>query len=154
MASGLQKILLTYDQVQDRLILSFYAHDFTEYRFWVTRRMVKSLWDVLQRLRDALSKSELQEREEDRRAAKQVKPENTSPEGDKFGNRMSRRPLGEEPLLLCKVMAKPVDKDHIAFRLEDQHGKSIDFTGSSNIVALLSQLILATLPKTSWDLEL
>lgn len=154
MASGMKKILLSYDQVQDRLLLTFFTHDFNEYRFWITRHMMKVFWEVLCRLRDKLSQTELQERVEDRKAAQQVKPESSLAEADKYGTKMSQRPFGDDPLLLFQVMARVLDNDRIFLRLVGLHDKSIEFTGTAQMVPLLSQLILKTLPNTRWDLTL
>lgn len=46
---SLQQINVTYDARQDRLLVRMNTSEHVEYRFWITRRLVKGLWQGLVR---------------------------------------------------------------------------------------------------------
>jgi hypothetical protein len=152
LASSLQKLQLTYDHVQDRLVLSFLTSDFAEYRFWITRKMVSALFEILQKLQEALLKTVAEKNKEAQKASQQIQHEATQRLAEKLGTRMTLKPLGDEPLLLYKVMAKPLEKNQVFFHLEDQIGRNIEFGADANLVTGLIQLIEKTLPQTDWNL--
>jgi hypothetical protein len=151
MNSNIQKIQLTYDQLNDRLHLSFSTNDFLEYNFWITRRAVKGVWDLLQQM---ISKSTKTQAVELEHAAEQVQKEAQSPEANLYGMRITKRPLGEEPLLLYKFSITPIEDKHVRFRFESQSGKFVEFSGGFQLVFLLTQLISQALPVTDWGLTL
>lgn len=45
----IQQLNLGYDAVQDRLLFKLGLSDNTEFAVWLTRRLVKGLWDILQK---------------------------------------------------------------------------------------------------------
>lgn len=154
MPSSLQQVQLNYDQVQDRLILTFMTQDFCEYRFWITRHILIAFWEILHKLEQALETSKEQKIQEKQQATENIRQEKQQPEANKYGMRMSRRPLGEEPLLLFKIIAKPSEQGFAFFHLEDIKGQSIEFNGDSAFITALSQLVQKTMPQTNWGLIL
>jgi hypothetical protein len=48
--AAIEQLNLSYDSLQDRLILRLGLVDHTEIKVWLTRRMVKALWGMLQGL--------------------------------------------------------------------------------------------------------
>lgn len=153
MSSNLQKIQLTYDQANDRLILNFNTQDFFEYRFWITRRVLKGFWNLLQQLAQGFPKDQMQKLYEAQHADEKIHKEVQIAEASKYSTRMTRHPLGEEPSLLYKIMATPGEKGGVHFHLEDSQGRSVDFKGDAFLVVLLTQLILKILPLTDWGLQ-
>lgn len=154
MPTGLQQIHLTYDIGEDRLVLTFFTQDLNEFRIWITRHMLKVLWDLLQQLLKSMSSDPSLVKEEKRKTNANIQKEMLRPEANKFGLRIARRPLGESPLLLYKFAVSPAEQGRIDFHLEDQNGNSIDFTGDFTFVTALCQLIHKTLPQTNWGLQL
>lgn len=153
MSSQLQKILLTYDQINDRLILDFCTQDFCEYRFWITRRLLKGLWELLCQLHESMPKEQVQNMPDKKRAEQQIHREVQNPDANKYSTRVTKSPLGEQPLLLCKISATTTDRG-VHFHLEDMQGHAVDFSGDAFLLILLTQLIAKVLPKTEWDLKL
>lgn len=151
MPSNLHQIQLTYDQVQDRLMLNFSTQDLYEYRFWVTRRVVRGFWEILQQIAKDIPPEQMSKFNGPQAAQEQVKQEVQIAEANKYATRLTRRPFGEEPLLLCKISATP-SEGNVHFHLEDFQGKSVDFAGDSFLALLLIQLIVRIMPKTEWDL--
>lgn len=155
MGSQLQQMQVGYDQPQDRLLLSLYGHDWSEYRFWITRRATQVLWEILIRLLRADQKSQLEHQLAEREIAGKIQQESGAQKAlaGKFANRVTRRPFGDEPLLLTKVMAKP-EEGKIHLRLEAASGQSIEFYGDSTLAIALCQLIKQSANQAGWGLQL
>lgn len=156
MSSPLQQLQLSYDQLQDRLVLSLHTKDFCEYRFWITRHVTSAFWKILLELLKADQKGQLEHARESKKASEQIQQEKMQRQAtaDKFAQRVMRRPLGEEPLLLAKIQAKIAENGVAFLHLEDVQGRSIEFTGNSTIVVALCQLIQETIKKANWNLIL
>lgn len=154
MPTGLQQIHLTYDVGEDRLVLTLFTQDLNEFQIWITRHMLKVLWNILQKLIQSLSNDSFRANEERRKTSAHIQKEIVRPEAGKFGVRVARRPLGDSPLLLYKLSVTPAEQGRIDFHLEDRLGNSLDFTGDFTFLTALSQLIQKTLPQTNWDIML
>lgn len=155
MGSPLQQIQIGYDQPQDRLLLSLYGQDWSEYRFWITRRATQAFWDILMQILKTDQKSQLEHQLAEREIAEKIQKESGMQKAltGKFANRVTRRPFGEEPLLLTKISAKPEDgKVHL--RLEAGAGQSIEFHGDSALAIALCQLLRQGAQQAAWGLQL
>lgn len=156
MTTPIQQLQLSYNELHDRLILVLHTQDFCEYRFWITRHALKSLWVIFLKLLQDDQKSQLQHMQETQAVAKQIQEEKAQhqPGASKYATQVSRKPLGEEPLLVAKIGSKPMDKGLFMLHLEDMQGRSIEFNGDTKIILALCQLVLQTLKITDWDLKL
>lgn len=156
MPSRLHQLQIAYDMLQDRLVLIMHTQDFCEYRFWITRHIAKGLWNILVQLLKADQKNQLQQMQAQKQIENQIKKEKEQHQAaaDKYATQMTRRPLGDEPLLLFKIMAKPDEQGHFLLHLEDPQGRSLEFGGDSTIILALCQLMKQTITHTDWDLPL
>lgn len=154
MGSQLQKLQLTFDRHEDRLVLIFFTTDFSEYRFWITRRMVIQFWQVLKKLEEILLKSDVEKQEETKKASSHIQHEATQAAATKYATSVTKQPLGDRPLLLYKLQAKALENGRAFFHLEDIEGKNIEFSGDKQVLAGLIQLIAKTIPQTEWGIEL
>lgn len=155
MSANLHQLELSYHPLEDRLLLKIYTTDLCEFRFWLTRKFTLALWNILMKILEADQKNSLQEEEkqkvtehfEDEQARKQ-------PTAQKLGTKMTRTPLGEEPILTCKVSATPMEKGKFSLSLEGPKGQHIELGTDSYILLSLCKLISETVKKTDWDLQL
>ncbi|MFA6915110.1 MAG: hypothetical protein WC222_01820 [Parachlamydiales bacterium] len=152
--SNLEQLKLSFDPVQDRLVLIFFTKDFSEFRFWITRRLVRKLWNALQQLQNTLHKSGIEQEHEVEKAKQHVQQEQVQKEASKYGMQVSRNPLGTDPLLLMQVKIGTNDQGQIHFTFESTAGTNVDFTTDKTFVSLLSQLIQKAIPHTEWDITL
>lgn len=152
--SSLNQIQLSFNAEQDRLLLSISTGDFTEFRFWITRRVCLGFWKMLQHLQQVMHKDEEDQRVEMQESQKQIHREKTTPEAEKYTTPLSQRPLGDEPLLLFKFSAKADDENRVYFHFEDPNGIGIDFAGEGILVTILSQLLFKSLSQADWNLQL
>lgn len=154
MSSSLHQIQLSYDQLQDRLTLVFFTLDFFEYRFYITRRVLKGLCQLLKQLRSLNPKHSLMIKQTDFDGkSPPVQQEVQYPDAKKYGTSLTRMPLGSEPLLLCTISATPGEHGNVRFKLEDHLGHAVDFDGNMIIVNSLIQLVEKIMPITEWEIE-
>lgn len=156
MSSPLQQMQIAYDPLQDRLVFTIFTQDFCEYRFWITRHILKGIWNGMMQLLQADQKNQLKLKEESKKAAEQIQKEKAQrqPGAEKFATSATRRPLGDEPLLLAKFFAKPMERNTFLVHLEDARGVSIEFNGESSIIVAFCQLILQAVSRSDWNLDL
>lgn len=153
MSSKVQQIQLSYNGEHDRLVLTLSTDDFNEYRFWLTRRVTKGFWEMLNRLQGMMYKDVEQVREETVQSSQQIHKETAKPEAAKYSTRVSKYPLGEEPLLLFQFSAQPTEQGQIFFHLQDSKGTAVDFAGEGILVTVLTQLLRKALAQADWRLE-
>lgn len=152
--SNLEQLKLTYDPVQDRLILIFFTRDFSEFRFWLTRRMTKKLWELFKQIQANMIKSVEEQKFEAEKAEKNVQREAVQQEASKYGMQLTRNPLGNDPVLLMQVQVGTNEQGQMQCRLESNVGTHIDFNFDVSFVMLILQLIEKAIPYTEWDLKL
>lgn len=156
MSTQLQQIQLNYDQVQDRLVLILFTNDWSEFRFWLTRKITQMLWKIFLQLLQADQKSELQHQQETHQVEKTIEQESSQRQKDaeKYSSRLTRKPFGDDPLLIFKIVAKPDEKGLFFLHLEDIKGRSIEFGGDSKMVIAICQLIKRVSKQADWRLDL
>jgi hypothetical protein len=153
MTSGVQQIQLSYNAEQDRLLFTLTTTDFSEFRFWLTRRATVGFWQMLQKLQEMMGKDEEEQREERVQTSQQIHKETSKPEAAKFTTRVTKCPLGEEPLLLFKFAGKINEQDQIFMHLEDVKGVGIDFSGAGILVTVMTQLMRKAITQADWNIE-
>lgn len=154
--ASLKRLEVSYNQTHDRLILTLHMQDFSEYLFWLTRRAVPIFWKVLSQLIEADVKPEHQRAKEKERWAEAIEKEKGQKQqkAEQFSTRVSTRPMGDEPLLLAKIQAKPGPNGAFHLHLEDVNGKWIELNGNTSVLIALCQLIQQLCEKADWNLNL
>ncbi len=155
MSSNLHQLQITYDAYQDRLVLFLHTQDFQEFRFWLTRRSAKAVFEALQKLLTSLNQPTETLDKEDRKVAEQIEKERQqqNPSVAKFAHKLTTKPLGEEPLLVSKFGIKQ-DKGHVVLRIESLSGKALEIGGDLKIAVALCRLIKQTATTADWQLVL
>lgn len=153
MSSKVQQIQLSFNAEHDRLLLTLTTDDFCEYRFWMTRRIIMGFWQMMEHFQGVMFKDEEQQREERVQTSQQIHKETAKPEAAKYTTRVTRCPLGEEPLLLFKFSARMNEQDQIFLHFEDVKGVGLDFAGEGILVTVLSQLIRKAVAQADWGLK-
>lgn len=156
MSTQLQQLQLNYDQLQDRLVLTLFTNDWSEFQFWLTRKITQGLWKILIQLLNADQKTDIQHQQETQQVEKTIEQEKNQrqKEAEKYSKRLTRKPFGEEPLLIFKIMARPQEKGCFFLHLEDNKGQSIEFGGDSKMLIALCQLIKRVSKQADWHLDL
>ncbi|MBA3721645.1 MAG: hypothetical protein H0W88_04515 [Parachlamydiaceae bacterium] len=153
--SQLQQMQINYDQLQDRLTLTLFTQDWCEYRFWITRRAAKALISILDQLMKSNKMNETVKDQEKQEIVQKIEQEKAQrqPMAEKYSSRITRKPMGEEPVLINKIMAKPGEKGTFFIHLEDNAGHSIEFGGDTKIITALNQLLQRAIKQAEWNVD-
>jgi hypothetical protein len=155
--SNLHQIQVAYHPEQDRLLLRASTRDGREFRFWLTRRLVKGL-------RPALHKTLVREvqvqspgdpqaqrevlrfrREEAVRRADFATPYQEGPERS--------HPLGEEPVLVSRIALSPPREGRHTLTLLPRTGQGCNLALNEDLLHSLAQLLEQAVGRAGWDLE-
>lgn len=147
---NLEQVKLSYDQVQDRLLLIFFTSDFSEFRFWITRSMTKKMVDVLKQVQAKLMKSTYEQQSETQKAQQNVQQEVVQHEVNRYGMQITRNPA--EPQLLAQIKINILESELVNFQFEGANKISIDLTFNKTFVVTLLQLVEKTLSQIDWKL--
>lgn len=152
----LHQIEVAYSPLEDRMLLKIHTSDLSEFRFWMTRRFVKVLWDILMKLISSDQKNEAMHAQEKEKVAKMFAEEKAkkNPAAAKYAQNISKTPMGEKPILASRIAAKPVEKGFSALRIESETGENIEMVADSYILISFCKVIAETLKSTDWGLTL
>jgi hypothetical protein len=153
--SNLHQIQLSYDQQQDRLILVLFTQDWSEFKFWITRRIAEALGKILQQLLKNLKLNEKHQQQETKEIQGKIEQEKAQRQlgAEKYASHLTRKPLGEEPLLISKIMAKAEESGVCVLHFENSGGQSIEFKGDSTLLIALAQLIERSANQADWKID-
>lgn len=155
MSSGIQQLEINYHPVEDRLILKIYTLDLLEFRFFLTRRFTKLLWNALHQLLEEDQKTHVEHAQETAHIAQQFEKEQKQrqPTANKFATKMTKTPMGEAPLLLTKISGKSLGKGILLLKFEDAGNRGFEINADSKIILSLCKLISEGVKKADWDLD-
>jgi hypothetical protein len=160
--SQMHQMQLTYVALEDRLLFRVNTKARQEFRFWMTRRYVAILWHTLTQLlanrapgstdtpaaplSDPLVEAAKQE----------IKHQEVVSQAD-FKTQYQEStylPLGEAPILLFSVGVKPGPQGEALLCLHPEQGQGIEMALNEQILHSICQLILDTVAKAEWGLQL
>jgi hypothetical protein len=155
---NIQQLNLSYDKLEDRLLLKLGLADNTEFAVWLTRKMVKALWPMLQssHLGPVMADdSYIVEPEAELEDMAEVVPAAARKVGFVEAYKTGRTPRTVHPVLPseCRLLSLDQGKRY-RLELEARDACTIRIPLSPEISqALISMLQLAT-KEAAWDLAL
>lgn len=155
--AAIQQLNLGYDGREDRLMLRLGLSDNTEVKVWLTRRMVKAVWGLLQSA-DLLpvtapdvfnaQTSETLEQAGKQAAAQQV------PQAMDFSQayESNRANLTEAPILPreCRILA--LDNGQHVLELESADSLNLRIPMTQELIQALTNMLQLTARDAGWDL--
>ncbi len=153
----LKQLNLKYEPGEDRACLRISTGDQSEYRFWLTRRFVRTLWPVLLQLLEAEQRVKSQPREESRKTVLSFQHEHALQEADfatTYNEDAVNFPLGPEPVLLTSIRAKRPAGGSPVLGLSGEDNRGIELALSDQLLHSLCKLLADTAKKADWGLEL
>jgi hypothetical protein len=127
-----------------------------EIRCWLTRRLVKRLWPVLERALGAAAPPTAQATPEARQAVVAFQREEALSKADfsqRFEEEPAEQPLGEEPILAAKARVQRTSAGH-HLRLDPVEGQGMSLMLDDRLLHSLCELIARAVRVAEWDLEL
>ena len=153
---NIHQFQMLYDKQQDRILLRVSTRDRAEFRFWLTRRFVKRLWGLLQKLLEqdeAFRSLGL----EARRALLGMQHETFIEEGDfshGYEDGARQLPLGPEPVLLTTARGKAGAKGARILSLHPTQGQGIDIALNSKLLHMIVKLLRDAVARSDWDVKI
>jgi hypothetical protein len=156
MPGNLYQLELTFDPLQDRLLLRLYTEDFAEFRLWLTRRYVKILWKTLKKTLDEDWKDEREHEKEFHVIEQKFQEEQSQRQAatQKYTNRVTHTPLGQDPILVSRLYVRPNKQSPSMLGMQDEQGKRVEIAADSKIILSLCKLLTEINKKAEWDLIL
>lgn len=157
--SGLRQMNLSFDPVEDRILFRITAGDpgsMEEYRIWLTRRIVRIVWKLLDQ---AASSEETADPRippggagalrEFKEAAALAEADFTTP----YKAEQARTPLGPTPQLVGKIQFRR-QQENCVLLLETVKGQVITLALNDALVHSLRKLLADQCLAAQWDLPL
>lgn len=153
--SQLKQIQIAYSPVEDRLLLRINTADREEFRFWITRRYLKVLWQAI----GAILAQNPQVRTQAGTAAKQTvlsfQHEKAISEADfsrRFEEGAQALPLGTAPVLLTRVQTRRTPEGNNVVGMHPEAAQGVELVVNEGVLHGLSRLIADAAGKADWDL--
>lgn len=153
----LEQIQIVFVPEQDRLLLRVNTSDRSEFRFWLTRRLVKLLWPVLQKTLETNPQIITQADVAAKEAVKAFQREKALMNTDfktPYRNDATELPLGAEPVLVTRVQIKNPTKESRVLCLHPSKGHGIELALNEPTLHSLCALLRTTVARAEWGLEL
>ena len=153
----LHQITLRYHPVEDRALLRVSTQDRSEFRFWLTRRLLQALWSVLIRLLETDERVRRQPRPEVARQVLSFQHEHALQQSDfstVYREDPASFPIGEEPLLLTEIQVKKAARGSQLLCLRGAGGRGAELALKPTLLHSLCRLLADTSSKAGWDLDL
>lgn len=154
---NLRQMNLVYDQQQDRLLLRLSTSEDTEYRLWLTRRMVAAMWPGLVQLVQSTPAARQAVDPGTRRAVVEFQREHALRE-TKFGapyeaDRL-KPALADEPLLVWSVQMRPsADGSGHELHFAPREGAGVQVRLHDQMLHAWIKLLQDALRAADWGLE-
>lgn len=156
--SRIQKLEVSFNPIEDRLILKFYTESLVEYRLYITRRFLKIFWKALQRLLTTDVKPKVEQVKEVKKIKQAYEKEQTMKKSDfvqKYSSKVqiSKTPLGTDPILVSRIQIRQAQSGPPILCLQPENGRGFEIAAHTMIVRAICKLICEALKKTDWDLD-
>jgi len=150
----LHQFQLTYVPLQDRLLFRINTLEKQEFRFWLTRRYVKLLWQALLEMLKNRHVHHYTD-EETRAAVLSFQHQHAVSQADFTTDYQvyETLPLGEQPILVSKVSIKGAD-DQQRLCLHPQTGMGLELNLNAKMLHSLCRLLSEVTQRAEWDLNL
>lgn len=157
--ANLSQLQMRYDEEEDRLLLRINTSADEEFRFWLTRRFIITLWPLLQA--GLMSSPDIKQRSTQQNKAAVLNFEHEKAQKDvdysaTFKTEPQTLPLGEEPLLLNRASLKPLDNTlgiH-TLHLQATDDRGVEFVLDQRLMHILTRVVIDSLKNTQWGLKL
>jgi hypothetical protein len=153
---NIHQIQMSYVAQEDRILLRIATAERAEFRFWMTRRYVKLLWNVLLKMLERDPAAVVHADENVRRAMIGFQHASAVSGGEfskPFEENIAQMPLGESPVLLSRISGKQPGQQQI-LSLHPEKGQGIDLGVNTSLLHMISKLLVDAVNLSDWDLKL
>lgn len=156
MENGIHQLNASYDSLQDRIRFCFATRDGLEFRFWFTRRylglLLTTLSNVATEYANARAAGDIMSRQALSEFAHMQALQDTDMNSPYVGG--TQFPLGEEPLLVSKIVIKNDGAGNTTIGLMPEVGEGADIGLTEPLTHLVADLLTRTAMHAEWQLTL
>jgi len=153
----IHQIQMSYDKLQDRILLRVSTKVQAEFRFWLTRRYAKLLWEMLMKMLERDPGTAMYQEEKLRRAMVGFQHQNAVEGGEfskQYEDNATALPLGVEPVLLSRITAKAdATAGNQVLCLHPEQGQGIDLAVNASLLHMIAKLLSDAVAQTDWNLK-
>jgi hypothetical protein len=153
----LHQVNISYDPGQDRLLLRMSTTADTEYRLWLTRRIVRGLWPGLMQLVQSGEMVRRQAAPEAKQAVMEFQREQAMQQanyGTRYEGASQPATPGGEPILVWGLRMRPLGDGSHELQLLPREGQGVNLRLAEPMLYALVKLIQDGVGATDWDLKL
>ncbi|MEQ9812493.1 MAG: hypothetical protein RLO50_06900 [Azospirillaceae bacterium] len=154
----LHQIRVQYDTGEDRLLLRLATVQRREFRIWITRRVLISLWPVLMKALEAQVGSEAAASGTVARRAVMAMQSEAAAQGADFATRYQEADLdpvlGTEPLLPVRLQWAHKADGGVSLVFHDKAGRVVPINLGGLLVHNLVRLVARVAERAQWGLDL
>jgi hypothetical protein len=153
----MHQVNIGYDPGQDRLLLRISTTEDSEYRLWLTRRMVQGLWRGLMQLVSSGDLIKRQAAPEAKQAVMEFQREQAMQKTNYGGEYQEPKQVanpGGEPILVFGVRMRPVGDGTHDLHLLPKEGAGVNLRLTETMLHALVKLVQDGVKATDWDLKL
>ncbi len=154
---NIHQIQMSYDKLQDRILLRVSTSERAEFRFWITRRYAKLCWAILIKMLERDPQAAMHADEKVRRTMMGFQHVDAVRGGDfakPFEDGPQSLPLGTEPVLLSRITAKRNADAQQFLCMHPEQGQGIDIAVNAELLHMISKLLVDAVSQADWDLKL
>lgn len=155
--SGLRQMHVNFDPVEDRVLLRITAGEpgnLDEFRFWLTRRIVRALWKLLDQAVDTEALTDPRVPQESAGALREFKQAAALAEADfstPFKAEQAKTPLGPAPQLISKIQFRQQQGSHLLI-LETNRGQAVNLALNASLIHSFRKLLADQCLAAQWDI--
>jgi hypothetical protein len=155
--SGLRQMHVNFDPVEDRILLRITSGEpgnLDEFRFWLTRRIVRIMWKLFDQAVDTEAMTDPRVPQESAGALREFKQEAALAKADfttPFKAEQASTPLGAAPQLVSKIQLRQQHGNHVLL-LETFKGQIVNLALNTSLVHSFRKLLADQCLAAQWDL--
>jgi len=153
----IHQLQLIYQPEDDRVLFRLSTSERAEFRFWLTRRCVKLLWQALLKMLERDRVLATQFDPQARREVLGMQHEGYVSKGDftrGFDSAPAALPLGENPLLVTKFRTSEKPDGVQILSLYPTQGQGADIALDTRLLHILCKMLRDAVAKSDWDMVL
>lgn len=157
MENHLHQMTISFSPQEDRLLLRFGTTGHVEFRLWLTRRIVRQLWEALVKAAESAPDISLQPERRVRRAVMSLRHQAAVQSGD-FSQRpdpdAKPHPLNQQPFLVTGIQCSRTAPGKTSLVFNVDNGNDIQLSLDEKLIHALCHLLTSGSAKAEWELDL
>jgi hypothetical protein len=155
--SRLHQIQIRYEALEDRALLRVATTDGREFRFWVTRRYARLLWQALSRSAARGTPGTSRADPVARQAVMGFQREAALAGADfstRYREQPRETPLGDAPVLLARITCTPRADGTTTLAMHPMQGQGVEVRLDARLLHSLMKLLNDAATAGEWDLQM